>query len=411
MPQKGTFKKTLSRALPNILVIGFGVLLFMFFSNIGYFSVQVKAILKILKPFIAGFAIAYILSVPLNFIERRLFSKTKLSTHLKHLFSIIIVYIMAIIVLVGFFWIIGPHFLLSLKDLVTKVTSPSTVNAIETWVRDFIANNQGLVELTNNMNIDINNYMKLATDFLTKAAGNVFVVAGGFAGFIYNLLIGMVLSIYMIYGKDRFRRQLKKVCYALMPKQRAERLIQIGQRSHRVFTRFLIGKLVDSIIIGFMCFGLMSIFKMDYAILISTVVGITNIIPFFGPIIGAIPGVVILFTVNPMTAVWFAILILGLQQFDGNILGPFILGDSTGLSAFWVMFAILIGGGLFGFWGMFLGVPAFAVIYSLLKEMMENRLEKKKLPVSTDSYEEASIKELEKQYVAEHTIAEGKKEE
>lgn len=394
MSQKGELKKAFFKALPNLMVVCAGVLLFALFTKGGYIMKQVQVMLKILRPFIAGFAIAYILSVPLNFIERKVLGRWKVSDKGRHLVSVVLVYIFALLILAAFFWIIGPQFLLSLRELVARITNPSTIRTIEGWFNSFISNNQGLLELTNTMDFNIDRYVQLLTDFLTKAASNVFVLAGGFAGFVYNLGIGLVLSIYMIYGKDRFRRQLKKVTYAMLPSERSERLIQIGKRSHRVFTKFLIGKLIDSVIIGFMCFGLMQLFRMEYALLISTVVGITNIIPFFGPIIGAIPGMVILLTIRPMTAVWFAILILALQQFDGNILGPFILGDSTGLSAFWVMFAILIGGGLFGFWGMLLGVPAFAVIYSLLKESMEHKLVKKGFPLHTDFYEDTSVAEL-----------------
>lgn len=379
------------------MVVAFGILLFFFFTNITYFKTQWDLIMKVLQPFFAGFAIAYLLSVPLNFFEKKLFRRTKISNKLKHLLCILLVYILA--VLLGFLFVkfIGPPLFVSIKDLGVKITDPEMYRNISAWMTEFLENNPEIMEMVNNFNININDYIAKGTDIAGKLVGGFVVWLGSFTGFIYNLVIGLILSIYMVYGKDKFTRQIKKACYAIMPQQRASRLIEISKKSSKVFTQFLIGKIIDSTIIGFMCFGLMSIFKMDYAVLISTFVGITNIIPFFGPIIGAIPGFIILLTVNPMTAVWFAILILALQQFDGNILGPYILGDSTGLSAFWVMFAILIGGGLFGFWGMLLGVPAFAVIYALFKEYMENRLKKKNLPTHTEFYTENFVEELREQ--------------
>ena len=151
-------------------------------------------------------------------------------------------------------------------------------------------------------------------------------------------------------------------------------------KANQIFVGFINGKLLDSAIIGVLCFFLCALFKIPYSVLVSVVIGVTNVIPFFGPIIGAVPCIMILVIVNPWAALRFGILIVALQQFDGNILGPKILGDSTGLSAIWVLVAIVVGGGLFGFAGMLLGVPTFAVLYSLVKEWAERRLVEKGIP-------------------------------
>ena len=181
----------------------------------------------------------------------------------------------------------------------------------------------------------------------------------------------------MLSGKPRLTRQMRKLIYAVFPAKGASRILAVGGKANKIFVGFINGKLLDSAIIGVLCFLLCTLFRIPYAILVSVVVGVTNVIPFFGPIIGAIPCLMILVIVDPWAALWFGILIIALQQFDGNILGPKILGDSTGLSAIWVLVAIIVGGGLFGFPGMLLGVPTFAVLYSLVKDWAERRLQEK----------------------------------
>ena len=194
---------------------------------------------------------------------------------------------------------------------------------------------------------------------------------------VVTAITALISSIYMLAGKGRLVPQLKKLTYAIAPRTSAERFLSVCSRANGVFVGFINGKLIDSAIIGVLCFILTMIFRIPYPVLVSVVVGVTNIIPFFGPIIGAVPCVMILLIVDPWAAVRFGILVIALQQFDGNILGPKILGDSTGLSAIWVLVAIVVGGGLFGFPGMLLGVPTFAVLYSLVREWTNARLESK----------------------------------
>ena len=179
---------------------------------------------------------------------------------------------------------------------------------------------------------------------------------------------------------------VRKIFCAFFSKARVDRLTQITRKSHQVFSGFIVGKILDSFIIFLICLFFMSLFRWPYAMLISVIVGVTNVIPYFGPFFGAIPSILILLIVDPVTAFWFAIFLLLLQQLDGNVIGPKILGDSTGLSAFWVIFAITVFGSLLGVVGMFIGVPLFAVIYSLISEFVTSRLEQKGLPTETGDY-------------------------
>ena len=203
---------------------------------------------------------------------------------------------------------------------------------------------------------------------------------------VVNVFVGIVISIYLWVSKETFFAQIKKFLYAFCPDRFVERMVRLVHSSNKIFSGFVIGKILDSLIIGILCYIGMRLIGIPYALLISVLVGVTNVIPYFGPFIGAIPSILLLLLIDPLEALWFAIFVTVLQQVDGNIIGPKILGDSTGLSAFWVIFAVTFFGGLFGFAGMLIGVPLFAVLYALVKEASENRLVKKDKPLATSSY-------------------------
>ncbi len=207
---------------------------------------------------------------------------------------------------------------------------------------------------------------------------------------VFNAIIGIIVSIYILFSKELFVRQSKKCVYAVLSARHANMVLHLTTKSHEIFGGFVIGKLIDSAIIGVLCFVGLSILKMPYALLVSVIVGVTNIIPFFGPYIGAVPSAVLIMLDTPIKGVYFIIFILLLQQFDGNILGPKILGNSTGLSAFWVIVAILLGGGLFGFVGMIMGVPTFAVLYYVVQMLVNSHLERKNLPTGSEYYDAMS---------------------
>lgn len=214
---------------------------------------------------------------------------------------------------------------------------------------------------------------------ITVSAINVVVV-------LKNVVIGLIVSIYVLMEKERFEGQAKKITFAVLPIKQANALIQIVHKVDQIFGGFIIGKIIDSIIIGIICFIGCSILRMPYTLLVSVIIGITNIVPFFGPFIGAIPCLIIVTITDPLHGLYLLIFILVLQQVDGNIIGPKILGDSTGLSSFWVIFAIMVGSGLFGFAGMLFGVPAFAVIYYLVQRLIAFLLKRRGLPTKSLDY-------------------------
>jgi predicted PurR-regulated permease PerM len=203
-------------------------------------------------------------------------------------------------------------------------------------------------------------------------------VAGVAAGSL-NTLVGIIVSIYLIADRESLAYGGKRTLYAFLKKDNANHILNLAQETLMIFRRFFVGKALDSLIIGILCYILMKIFGLPYAELISVIVGVTNVIPFFGPFIGAIPSILIILMSSPMDAFIFALLILGIQQLDGNIIGPAILGNSLGLKPIWIIFSVSVGGGLFGLVGMIAGVPAFTVVYTWFKRWTDRRLETKKL--------------------------------
>lgn len=224
--------------------------------------------------------------------------------------------------------------------------------------------------IKNNVPGKLMNYSSDIVPYLYQFSSSVFST-------VYNILIGLVVSVYLVIDGRQLMEKIKKIVYAVTPKGKEKRTWDVILKCNHIFNGFLFGKMIDSLIIGILCLIAMSILRLPYALLMSVIVGITNMIPYFGPIIGAVPGVVIFFFINPKLSLIFAILILVLQQFDGLYLGPKILGDLTGIKPLWVIFGVTVGGALFGVMGMFLGVPTVAVITYLFDLLLERKLQKK----------------------------------
>ncbi len=224
-------------------------------------------------------------------------------------------------------------------------------------------------------------------DVSTKDVISVAVTGAlGVGRLLVNCIIGIIVSVYVLCSKETFKGQAKKLIYGIFRADQANVILEIGRKTRDIFYGFIIGKIIDSAIIGVICYVCMLIFKMPYPLLVSIIIGVTNIIPVFGPYIGALPTVIIIFLTEPMQGIYFLIFIIVLQQIDGNIIGPKILGDSTGLSSFWVVVAIVVGGGLFGFAGMLFGVPTMALIYYLVGRFSKHMLRKRDLPEETADY-------------------------
>ena len=301
--------------------------------------------------------------------------------------------IVLLAVLTALVYMILPQLYSSIETIVTN--SPAYLENLGVWVdqtlKDFPAVadffEARLQELNTNLGNDLfgwiqTNVLPQLGSFVTNVTSGVYSVVRG----VYNLVIGIIVSVYLLNGIEHYGAAFKRVLYSIFNIESAEKLLEGIRFTDRTFMGFINGKLLDSAIIGLICYIVCAILNMPYTLLVSVIIGITNIIPFFGPLIGAIPSAFIILMVDPLKCLIFIIFIIVLQQIDGNFIGPKILGNSVGISGFWVMFAIILGAGLFGFWGMLLGVPVFVVIYTLLNGAVERKLRRTDLPVEVSAY-------------------------
>lgn len=356
---------------------------------VGSFNNTVKLLgqaLQVIAPFLVGAFIAFILYPLVRFFYRNLFKNTlhMKSDKLSKWLSILVTYVIAIGVIAILMVFILPQLYTSITDIVDRL--PVWYNNLTTMVDNFENRHADLGFIDYNLiNEHLTSLYPKIISYLTDTLANLlpYVVNTSMAIVkgVVNLIISIMVSVYMISDHKNIFYQFKKLLYAVFPKQAADTARTICRESTNIFLKFMYGKAIDSIIIGIICFVCMNIFKFPYTVLISVIVGITNMIPYFGPYIGGVLGGIIIVIVNPVQVIFFAVMILVIQQFDGLFLGPKILGDSTGLKPLWVIFAIVVGGAMFGVLGMFLGVPTMAVICYILNIVVEHFLKKRNITV------------------------------
>lgn len=356
---------------------------------VGSFNNTVKLLgqaLQVIAPFLVGAFIAFILYPLVRFFYRNLFKNTlhMKSDKLSKWLSILVTYVIAIGVIAILMVFILPQLYTSITDIVDRL--PVWYNNLTTMVDNFENRHADLGFIDYNLiNEHLTSLYPKIISYLTDTLANLlpYVVNTSMAIVkgVVNLIISIMVSVYMISDHKNIFYQFKKLLYAVFPKQAADTARTICRESTNIFLKFMYGKAIDSVIIGIICFVCMNIFKFPYTVLISVIVGITNMIPYFGPYIGGVLGGIIIVIVNPVQVIFFAVMILVIQQFDGLFLGPKILGDSTGLKPLWVIFAIVVGGAMFGVLGMFLGVPTMAVICYILNIVVEHFLKKRNITV------------------------------
>lgn len=374
-------------AIYAFLVICGSILLYLGISQMSTIKSSISDFMGTLQPFIIGGALAYLLNFILRFYEDCILSHeafNKLKKSGKRGIGLLLTYITASIITYLFIQFVLPQLMDSIIGLVNNI--PEYVNDVTKFTNDIV----------DNLNLQPE-YINLITDkfgeaitYIITILSNLVPVIGNFVvgatSSILNIIIGIIVSIYILIDKEKFMALGKKIVYALCSEGKAKFILRLATQSNMTFSRFIGGKILDSFIIGVLTFIILSIFKMPYILLISVIIGVTNIIPFFGPFIGGIPAAIIILFVSPIQALWFVIIIIVIQQIDGNIIGPKILGDSIGISAFWILFSLLVAAKFMGFVGMVVGVPLFAIFYSIIKEIIENKLSKKGLPVETEKY-------------------------
>lgn len=359
------------------------------------------AVNGVFRPFIIGFATAFILTPIMSFFERHLRNlilprvKNKEGAKKRiRVFSSIISTVILIALITVFLWAVVPQIVQTLTYIFNHLEE-QLVNVLD-WA-DNITGKRFTSALTDAKQIkNIEEFLTKAKNFVMnylnwgETSNMVKQITSGVidAGKIFaQILIGLFAAIYFMIDKEKYKAILKKMLYGICPVRISNQVMDIMRKANDIFYGFFVGKIIDSIIIGLICYVCMLIFRMPYPVLVSVIVGVTNVIPVFGPYIGAVPTVIIIFFTNPMQGIYFLIFVIILQQIDGNVIGPKILGDSTGISAFWVLFAIVVGGGFFGFFGMLFGVPVVALVYYILSKVFVNLAAKKGLPTGTMIYE------------------------
>ncbi len=388
---KGKFNnKYVSWGLTAFCVLSGVILVFFSFYRWGYIKSFLETILRVLMPFIYGLVIAYVMNPLVKLLDKKVYSKIikKKKQKLTRALALATSSILFIGIIVTSISFLIPEVIKSIEMLISNFDL--YLDNSKTFLLNLFDNRDSIKSFIVSNYDSIREYINdwLNEGFLNDIVTHVGNGIWGTVMFLYNLIVGYIISVYILYDKEKFKAQTKKLLYTLFDSERVNVIIDNIRYTDRVFLDFFVGKLIDSLIVGIICFICMVIFKMPYALLISVIVGVTNIIPYFGPFIGAVPAAVLIFVVSPSKVLGFIIFITVLQQIDGNILGPKILGSKTGLSSFWVLLSLLIFGGLFGMVGMIIGVPILSILYSFVNGLAKKRLSKKKLPLDSKDYED-----------------------
>lgn len=396
MKQKGIYGKA---ALTAILTVCAILIFYDTFFGSRTLIALLKKLLDALTPILLGSLFAYLLSPVINFFDRLLFPAAMDKAHAQGKYcasgprAVSLLITWAIIGLVGYLLlsILLPELYRSVLQLWNNMES--YYNTINSWITNLLESNPAVEHFVSDR---FAGYYKDLLSLLTEKVlphtqSLVTAVSGGIVSalsFLMDLIVGIIVSIYLLATKERCAAHARRAIYALTAPRHTPWVFRAVGRVDEIFSGFVRGKILDSLIIGLICFIGCSLLNFPYTPLVSVIVGVTNVIPFFGPFLGAIPSAFLILLVSPLKCLYFIIFIILLQQLDGNVIGPKILGDSTGISSFWVIVAILVGGGFFGVLGMFFGVPVFACLRMLVKWLMDRRLARRGMPTEASAYVE-----------------------
>ncbi|MCC2231017.1 AI-2E family transporter [Lachnospiraceae bacterium CLA-AA-H215] len=391
-------KKYLYWGVTAFCVIAASIVFFLILSKISAIKGFFGIILKVIKPVLYGLLFAYLMNPLVKTFERpilvqwgeKIYGKdSRKSRSFARCIAILLALVLVLLIVIGLLWLVLPRLYESIQTLVTNL--PLYFDRMRSTVEEIFKANQDVEDyvlgLFDNLSQTLSSFLSgdLVNELKTVLVSITSSVYAVVMEIVY-IAIGFIVAVYILTSKERFAAQTKKVLYSIFDVQHATDIIEEAHEVNEIFIGFVSGKILDSLIIGVICYISLNIIQMPYKELVSVIVGVTNVIPFFGPFIGAVPSAFLILLVDPFKCLIFVIYILILQQIDGNIIGPKILGQNTGLSSFWVICAILVGGGLFGFAGMLFGVPVFAVIYRSVKRAVEHSLKKKDVPVKTSDF-------------------------
>lgn len=395
-------KKYLYWGVTAFCVIAAAILFYMALNYLPLLRQGLASLLHILSPFIWGLVICYLLTPFMRLVEKKLFgplskklyknSKRSDGSRFARSMSVLLSELFLLAVLTALVCLIIPQLYSSLQNMVAN--SPMYIETASRWItqllEDFPEIEQYVSQTLGQVNTSLMDWIQNIQNTVLPKLGSLIsnVTSGVYYAImgVYNLVIGIIVSVYVLSNLEQFGASAKRILYSVFSVDMAKKILEGLEFTDRTFMGFINGKLLDSAIIGLICYIVCSILRMPYALLVSVIVGVTNIIPFFGPFIGAVPSSIIILLVNPVKCLIFIAFIILLQQLDGNIIGPKILGSSVGINGFWVMFSIILGAGLFGFWGMLLGVPVFVILYAVITGSVTRKLKRSDLPWEAADY-------------------------
>lgn len=372
---KGNIKKIIG-------IITFTVLLYVGLSNVESILKILQILLGLFAPFLIGGCIAFILNVPMRYIEKKCFQKSKFSSGFKRICSLILTLVFIVIVIFIVFFLIIPELTKTIQGLFISV--PGAVKNFQEWLLSLDIQWPQVQEMIAKWDMNWNTVIQKTLNFLQNGLmGGIFTTVGVVSSIVNGIVrffIGFVFAIYILCQKENLARQTKKLNYAILPEKMADHVVYIVRLTERTFSNFLTGQCLEAIILGSMFFIAMTLLKFPYAMLVGVLISITALIPIMGAFIGCTIAIFLIVTVNPIQAIWFIVLFNVLQQFEGNVIYPRVVGNSVGLPAMWVLMAVTIGGSMMGVVGMLIYIPMFSVIYALLREYVGDRLKKAKIP-------------------------------
>lgn len=360
-----------------------------------YFAIQnsfFKTIFGVLEPLTIGLVIAYLLNPLVSLIEKpfkklfgKMFKKEKAIFSFSRGISIFFSLTIAIAVVSFIVYMLIPELVQTISGLIKDM--PAMIDKATAWYYKTVDDNEMLRSIGDNILKGIEDWVKNIDTSLIMSTAK-FLTSGVFTavGTTFDIIVGIIASVYLLFNKETYFVQIKKIMYAFFDNKNVENFIETAREGHKITSKYIIGVIIDSAIIGVVCFILMVILRMPYQLLVSVIVAATNVIPYFGPFIGAIPSAALILLTDPIKGIYFIIMILILQQIEGNLIAPKVIGDTTGLSPLWVMSAIIIGGGLFGFVGMVIGVPVLATLFFIIRKVSNAKLIKKNMPTASAEY-------------------------
>lgn len=348
-----------------IFIALISILLYKFINNPMEFIAGIGGIANFFSPFLIGILIALLINPLVMFFEKKF--------KLHRLLNILISYVIVFVLLILGFKLLIPSIVDTLNSLIQEI--PTYLDMLNKFLSKYMTEDEFFTTVAPHIQDNLNSILTNVVNILTTFSSNLFVHISSITSLLFDIIMGVILSIYMLFDKEKIGLGCKKILYASVNRKKADNTVEFFKMSHDIFYNYMIGKIIDSLIIGVIAFvGFQFVIKIENVLFLSFIIFLTNIIPYFGPFIGAVPPILMTLVYSPIKAFWVAIFILILQQVDGNFIGPKVMGDQVGLSPLWIISAVLIGSALFGLIGVFLSVPVAAVIKSSLDKYVENRL-------------------------------------